>query len=232
MASRALLRLRVAAGEARREPELPRRVHGVDRSVGCRSCQSQGHGRCDPPARRRARRFGEITAVDGLDLDVPEGHLPRACSGPTAPASRRRCGCSPGRRIADAGELARPRPRAARRVRRRRGPRWGWSRSSTTSTSTSRSRTTSPSSRGSTASKDVGGAVDRALGARPAHRAPQGRGRQALGRHAPAPAAGARARARAAPAAARRADRRPRPADPHRALVADRRPARRAGRRS
>jgi len=42
--------------------------------------------------RGAVKRYGEITAVDGLDLDVPVG----ACVGllgRTARASRRRCGC-------------------------------------------------------------------------------------------------------------------------------------------
>ena len=51
------------------------------------------------------KRFGDITAVDGLDLEVPEGHLPRACSGPTGPESRRPCACSPGQAIADSGDI-------------------------------------------------------------------------------------------------------------------------------
>jgi len=38
------------------------------------------------------KTFGPIRAVDGLDLIVPEGICP-ACSAPTVPASRRRCGC-------------------------------------------------------------------------------------------------------------------------------------------
>jgi len=36
------------------------------------------------------KRYGPITAVDGLDLDVPIGTCV-GCSGPTAPASPRRC---------------------------------------------------------------------------------------------------------------------------------------------
>ena len=35
------------------------------------------------------KRYGPITAVDGLDLDVPEGTCV-GLLGPTAPASRRR----------------------------------------------------------------------------------------------------------------------------------------------
>jgi len=38
------------------------------------------------------KRFGSITAVNGLDLDVPAG-ICLGLLGPTAPASRRRCGC-------------------------------------------------------------------------------------------------------------------------------------------
>ena len=40
-------------------------------------------------------RKNEVRALDGLDLDVAEGHRPRACSGRTAPARRRRSGSSP-----------------------------------------------------------------------------------------------------------------------------------------
>ncbi len=50
------------------------------------------------------KRFGPITAVDGLDLEVPEGSA-SGCSAPTAPASRRRCGMLTGQAIATEGSL-------------------------------------------------------------------------------------------------------------------------------
>ena len=77
--------------------------------------------------------------------------------------------------------------------------------------------------------KDVRAAVDRCAGPGPADGPPQGRRGQALRRHAPPPAARARARALPQAAAAGRAHRGPRPPDPHRAVDADRRPARRGG---
>ena len=61
---------------------------------------------------------------------------------------------------------------------------------------------------------------------------PPRRRRRALRRHAPAAAARPRAGPRAAADPARRAHRRPRPPDPHRALVADRRAAHARARRS
>ena len=54
-----------------------------------------GGGAAQQPAialRGVVKRFGEITAVAGLDLEVAPG-ICSACSDPTAPASRRRCGC-------------------------------------------------------------------------------------------------------------------------------------------
>ena len=50
------------------------------------------------------KRFGDLTAVDHLDLEVPKARA-SACSAPTAPASPRRCACSPRRRIPDEGEI-------------------------------------------------------------------------------------------------------------------------------
>ena len=76
---------------------------------------------------------------------------------------------------------------------------------------------------------DVGAAVDRALDLARLQRPPPRRRRRALRRDAPAPAAGPRPRPRPEAGPARRADRRPRPADPHRALDADRRACARSG---
>ena len=150
-----------------------------------------------------------------------------ACSARTAPASRRRCGCSPGRRSPTRVDLrvlghelpARGqggagrdgRRAAARQPRRRRdgGGQPGGVRAPVPGRS------------------DVRAAVDRGLElARLTDRRTR-RGGPALGRDAPPSAARARPGARAAADAPGRADRRPRPADPHRAVVADRRAARR-----
>ena len=43
-------------------------------------------------ARQLTKRYGEKTAVDGLDFTVKPGTVDRASSGPTARASPRRCG--------------------------------------------------------------------------------------------------------------------------------------------
>ena len=80
--------------------------------------------------------------------------------------------------------------------------------------------------------QDVRAAVDRGLTLARLDGRRARRGRRALGRDAPPAAAGARPGARPAPAAARRAHRRTRPADPHRAVVADRLAALARARRS
>ncbi len=38
------------------------------------------------------KRYGEVTALDGLDLARSRGHRARRCSAPTAPARPPRCG--------------------------------------------------------------------------------------------------------------------------------------------
>ncbi len=52
--------------------------------------------------RGAVKRYGSITAVDGLDLDVPEGTC-SACSGRTAPASRRLAIHAMTRKLIDSG---------------------------------------------------------------------------------------------------------------------------------
>ncbi len=59
----------------------PGRIEGVDLALQLRGV---------------VKRFGEVTAVAGLDLDVPAGTCV-GCSAQTAPGSRPRCACSPRR---------------------------------------------------------------------------------------------------------------------------------------
>ena len=50
------------------------------------------------------KRFGEITAVNGLDLEVPEG-ICSACSGPTGPCVSTTMRLLTGQALPDAGEI-------------------------------------------------------------------------------------------------------------------------------
>ena len=169
------------------------------------------------------KRFGEITAVDGLDLDVPEG-ICLGLLGPNGAGKSTTMRMLTGQAIADEGELrvlgyelpgqskeARirmgvvPAARQPRHRRHRRGQPGGL-------------RAALPGE-----GRDGGRRPDARPGA--AARAAHGRRGQALGRYATAPAAGPWPRARTAADAARRADGRPRPADPHRDVEPDRRPA-------
>ena len=82
--------------------------------------------------RQVVKRFGEITAVDHLDLDVPEG-ICLGLLGPNGAGKSTTMRLLTGQAIADEGEL-RVLGHELPGSRRRRGRRWAWSRSSTTST--------------------------------------------------------------------------------------------------
>ena len=162
-----------------------------------------------------SRRFGPITAVDGLDLDVPEG-ICLGLLGPNGAGKSTTMRLLTGQAIADAGRAPGARPRAARRRRSAARAEMG----------------VVPQ----LDNLDVDVTVEENLAVfarlyrvpdvarrrRPRARAgapdrpPPRRRRRALRRHAPPPAAGPRPRPRTAAGPARRADRRPRPADPHR----------------
>ena len=171
------------------------------------------------------KRYGPITAVDGLDLEVPVGTCV-GLLGPNGAGKSTTMRLLTAQSIADEGEievlgfrLPDESKQARAPVRRRpaaRQPRHDADRRA----EPARLRAPLPdrprrATRGDRARARDGEAR------RPARLA----GRQALGRHAPAPADRARARASAAPRAARRADRRPRPAGAPGAVGADRRAA-------
>ena len=79
------------------------------------------------------KRFGPITAVDGLDLDVPEGTCV-GLLGPNGAGKSTTMKLLTAQAIADEGELEVLGYDAARATRRSRARRWASCRSSTTST--------------------------------------------------------------------------------------------------
>ena len=177
------------------------------------------------------KRFGAITAVDGLDLEVPKG-ICLGLLGPNGAGKSTTMRLLTGQAIADEGEITRPRatscPREAKEARAEMGVVPQLDNLDVDVTVEDNLAVFARLYR----VQDVRAAVDRGLALARLDGRRRDASRQALGRHAPPPAARARARARPAAAAARRADRRPRPADPHRAVVADRRAAHARARRS
>ena len=169
------------------------------------------------------KRFGAITAVDDLDLDVPEGTCV-GLLGPNGAGKSTTMKLLTAQAIADEGEIevlgyALPRrlEAGARRVRRRAAARQPRHDADRRAEPASCSRTCTGSPRA-----ERRAAIERALEIANLARPPRHEGRQALRRHAPAAADRPRARAPAAPGAARRADRRPRPAGAPGAVGADR----------
>ena len=174
-----------------------------------------------------AKRFGDMTAVDGLDLDVPEGTCV-GLLGPNGAGKSTTMKMLTAQAIADAGEI----PCSA---------------STCPATPSRRARCAASCPQLDnldvelTARQNLAvfarlyrvprherrAAVDRALEIANLGRTRRHAVRQAVRRHAPAAADRARARAPAAAAAARRADRRARPAGPPGAVGADRRAAQR-----
>ena len=148
-----------------------------------------------------------------------------ACSAPTAPASRRRCGCSPGRRSRTRRD-PRPRPRAAAGGEGRAGGDGGHA-AARQPRRGRHGRGQPRRLRPALPRADVREAVDRGLAlARLTERRRDAVDKLSGGmRRRLLLARGLVHRPQLAPA--RRADRGPRPADPDRALVADRRPPRR-----
>ena len=98
-----------------------------------------------------------MTAVDGLDLDVPEGTCV-GLLGPNGAGKSTTMKMLTAQAIADAGEITRARLRGARRTPSRRARCAASCRSSTTSTSSSPRARTSPSSRACTACRATSGA--------------------------------------------------------------------------
>ena len=176
------------------------------------------------------KRFGEITAVDGLDLDVPEG-ICLGLLGPNGAGKSTTMRLLTGQAIADEGSLrvlGYELPGESKEARAQMGVVPQLDNLDVDVTVEDNLAVFARLYR----VHDVREAVDRGLElARLTERRTR-RGRQALRRDAPPPAAGARPHAPPPADAARRADRRARPPDPHRALVADRQPALRAARRS
>ena len=176
------------------------------------------------------KRFGPITAVDGLDLDVPEG-ICLGLLGPNGAGKSTTMRLLTGQAIADAGELrvlGHELPGESKAARAEMGVVPQLDNLDVDVTVEDNLAVYARLYRVT----DVGAAVDRGARPRPPARPPQRRRRRALRRDAPAPAARPRPRPRTAAGPARRADGRPRPADPDRALDADRRAANRAARRS
>ena len=79
------------------------------------------------------KRFGALTAVDGLDLEVPDGTCV-GLLGPNGAGKSTTMKALTAQVIADEGEIERARPPAARATPSRRARRWASCRSSTTST--------------------------------------------------------------------------------------------------
>ncbi len=80
------------------------------------------------------KRFGALTAVAGLDLEVPAG-VCFGLLGPNGAGKSTTMRLLTGQALADEGEIRVLGHAAPGRARSRPGPRWGSSRSSTTSTS-------------------------------------------------------------------------------------------------
>ena len=168
------------------------------------------------------KRFGALTAVDHLDLDVPEGTCV-GLLGPNGAGKSTTMRLLTAQAIPDEGDDRDPRLQAAegvegraRPVRRRaaaRQPR----RDADRRAEPARLRAPVPDRARAPQGRGRARAADREPDRPPRHE-----GRQALRRHAPAAADRARARAQAAARAARRADRRPGPAGPPGAVGADR----------
>ena len=176
------------------------------------------------------KRFGPITAVDGLDLDVPEG-ICLGLLGPNGAGKSTTMRLLTGQAIADAGELrvlGHELPGESKAARAEMGVVPQLDNLDVDVTVEDNLAVYARLYR----VKDVGAAVDRGARPGPPARPPPRRRRRALRRHAPAAAAGPRPRPRTEAGPARRADRRPRPADPDRALDPDRGAANRAARRS
>ena len=79
------------------------------------------------------KRFGDITAVDHLDLDVPPG-ICLGLLGPNGAGKSTTMRLLTGQAVADEGTLRVLGLRPSAASPRRRAPRWAWCRSSTTST--------------------------------------------------------------------------------------------------
>ena len=209
----------------------PRDAH----RVGGAQVSAAAHRLAEPPpvdaaeaivTRGIVKRFGDFTAVDGVDLDGREGEL-FGLLGPNGAGKttlvRMLTGLVPdharARRSSPAGRRARPDRRPATRSAwcRRRSPRTSISPAGRTSTSTRASSSVPRAARH--AAHRGAPAPGRAVGSA---RRP---GQDLLGRHAAAAGDRARADPQAARAVPRRADHRPRPAEPARHLGPAHRPA-------
>ena len=185
-------------------------VLGVDR-----------HGRRGADAGSRADQAVRCASRPSTASTSRSGRARRSgSSGPTAPASPRRCGWSAASRRSPAASCgssaSTPRTRRAGRS----APGSASSRSRTPSTRSSPSRRTSGSTAATSAcpAREVRAPGRRAARVRPAHRAGRRQGRAAVRRHEAPADHRALADQPARDPAARRADHRPRPAGPARAL--------------
>ena len=166
------------------------------------------------------KRFGPITAVDGLDLEVPEG-ICLGLLGPNGAGKSTTMRLLTGQAIADAGELrvlGRELPAESKSARAAMGVVPQLDNLDIDVTVEDNLAVYARLYR----VEDVGAAVDRALDLARLRDRRARRRRRALRRDAQAAAARPRAGPRPRARPPRRADRRPRSADPHRALVADR----------
>ena len=178
------------------------------------------------------KHYGDIVAVDGLDLDVPEGTCV-GLLGPNGAGKSTTMKMLTAQAIADSGELevlGYTLPGDSKQSRAEMGVTPQLDNLDTTLTVEQNLLVFTYLYRLPRGERKAG---DRARADdRQPHRPPRREGRRAVGRHAPAAADRARARAPPAPAAARRADRRPGPAGAPGAVGADRRAAHARARRS
>ena len=97
------------------------------------------------------KRYGDLVALDGVDLDIRRGRDLRRCSARTARARRRSSRSSRGSCAPTPGDVARARARRRARLPRRRAARSGSCRRRSTSTRSSPSRRRSASRRATSA---------------------------------------------------------------------------------
>ena len=171
------------------------------------------------------KRFGELTAVDHLDLDVPEGTCV-GLLGPNGAGKSTTMRLLTAQAIPDEGEieiLGHKLPEESKVARAACGVVPQLDNLDITLTVEQNLLVFAHLYRVERAERKA--AIERALTIANLDRPPRHEGRQALRRHAPAPADRARPRAQAAAGPARRADRRPGPAGPPGAVGADRPPA-------